>query len=156
MDLGATICRPKNPDCANCPLAENCIAHLEDRTSELPKKSPKRPKKQWTGHAYIIETPEGIAFEKREDGLLGNMYGLPSTMGEAVEFDPPFKVNWENLGEIYHVFTHIHLALTIWRIRLDRLPPNNVWVTMNKQTQKGTASLWRKALKLSEENHGES
>ncbi len=154
MDLGAMICRPKNPNCAACPIAQGCLAHQKDCVEEYPKRSPKRAKKQWQGHAYIIETPEGIAFEKREKGLLGDMYGLPSEMGEDVQFQPPVNADWHSLGDIEHVFTHIHLNLKLWYARLENAPLSNRWVYFDKKAQKGTASLWRKALKRYEERNG--
>lgn len=29
MELGATVCTPKNPDCDSCPLTEECLAYAE-------------------------------------------------------------------------------------------------------------------------------
>jgi A/G-specific adenine glycosylase len=42
MDLGATVCTARQPRCAQCPVAADCIAQREGRTAELPSKKPKR------------------------------------------------------------------------------------------------------------------
>ena len=36
MELGRTVCKIKNPDCANCPLQESCRAAKENRTADFP------------------------------------------------------------------------------------------------------------------------
>ena len=36
MELGRTVCKIKNPDCANCPLQGVCKAFAESRTAEFP------------------------------------------------------------------------------------------------------------------------
>lgn len=44
MELGATICRPVNPDCPHCPLRRLCFASLNALQNELPRKeAPPRP-----------------------------------------------------------------------------------------------------------------
>jgi A/G-specific adenine glycosylase len=46
MDFGATVCKPRQPLCSSCPMQHICRAYREDRTGEIPMKSPKPPKKQ--------------------------------------------------------------------------------------------------------------
>lgn len=41
MEIGATVCRPKNPDCDRCPLVEVCVASATGRTGELPTPKPR-------------------------------------------------------------------------------------------------------------------
>ncbi len=44
MELGALVCRPKNPSCAECPVSKECRAYLSDSVSKYP---PAKPKKEW-------------------------------------------------------------------------------------------------------------
>ena len=44
MDLGATVCTSRSPDCGRCPLAQGCMAHRRGIAAELPRKAPKEPK----------------------------------------------------------------------------------------------------------------
>lgn len=67
MDFGATICKPKNPECAICPLNENCIAFNEDIIAELPFKSKKVKVLKRYFVAFHIETTEGLIIEQRTE-----------------------------------------------------------------------------------------
>lgn len=44
MELGATVCRPQNPLCESCPVAEHCLAHQEGATAKYP--TPPEPR-EW-------------------------------------------------------------------------------------------------------------
>lgn len=58
MELGRTVCRSKNPDCANCPLNGGCRANAEGRTGEFPPKR-ERTQRDWHGTALVIESADG-------------------------------------------------------------------------------------------------
>jgi len=78
MDLGATLCTPKSPDCPACPLDANCQARLlgiqEQRPLQLPK--PAVPHYQVT--AAVIQKSEQVLITRRPpDGLLGGMWEFP-------------------------------------------------------------------------------
>jgi len=118
MDLGATICTPKNPACAICPLAETCLARKAGDPATYPRKNPKPVKPERTGFAYVALGRDGaFLLEQRPDrGLLGGMLGFPGsewTVGESVP-SPPFPARWRTLGDrVRHTFTHFHLTLTV-------------------------------------------
>jgi len=61
MEIGATVCRPKNPSCSECPLAEVCSALATDRVSELPTPKP-RPE--------TIDAIMPVGVWRRPDGVL--------------------------------------------------------------------------------------
>lgn len=58
MELGRTVCRSKNPDCANCPLNGGCRANAEGRTGEFPPKR-ERTQRDWHGTALVVESADG-------------------------------------------------------------------------------------------------
>lgn len=122
MDLGATICSPKSLACGICPVRPCCSAQAKGTQTDLPKKSPKKPKPTRHGHIYIARSDTGaMLLERRPDkGLLGGMLGWPgSDWGEAPAPAPPFPADWSALnGEVRHTFTHFHLILRIWTARL--------------------------------------
>ncbi|MCD9147261.1 A/G-specific adenine glycosylase [Pseudophaeobacter flagellatus] len=123
MDLGATICTPKNPACGICPWRAPCLARAAGTAAELPKKTPKQPKPTRRGTAYLARSATGTwLLERRpEKGLLGGMLGWPGTeWNEAPEPRPPFDADWQDLGaEVRHTFTHFHLIL---EVKLAELP----------------------------------
>ena len=90
MDLGATICTPRNPKCASCPLTDHCLARENGVAETLPRKAKKTAKPTRRGTAYALFNAKGeILFERRpEKGLLGGMLGLP---GSEWSVEPPLS-----------------------------------------------------------------
>ena len=117
MDLGATICTPRNPACGICPLRAPCVARVTGIAAELPRKTPKKPKPTRLGIAYVARRADGAWLMERrpEEGLLGGMTGWPtSDWSEAPRDDPPMAADWQDTGaEVRHTFTHFHLRLRI-------------------------------------------
>lgn len=65
MDFGASICKPKNPLCLECPFQRNCKAYSEDTVSILPIKSKKIKVKSRYFNYIVVETPTHYWIEKR-------------------------------------------------------------------------------------------
>lgn len=61
MELGRTVCKVKNPECANCPLAGGCRAFKDGRAMEFPP-TKKHVQKDWHGTALVIESADGKIF----------------------------------------------------------------------------------------------
>ncbi len=118
MDLGATICTPRNPACGICPWNEGCKARIAGNAEELPKKMPKIAKPIRLGAVFLAQRGNGdVLLEQRpEKGLLGGMLGLPGSVWaeELQEAKPPLKGAWKEVpGEVRHTFTHFHLRLKV-------------------------------------------
>ena len=122
MDLGATICTPRDPNCLICPWAEHCRGRITGLAPTLPRKKPRKDVPTRRGTAFWIERGDGAVLLRRrpEKGLLGGMMEVPSTAwGEAPlapEAEAPLIAQWRRLpGKIAHTFTHFHLELDVWR-----------------------------------------
>lgn len=118
MDLGATICTPRNPACGLCPWRSACQARANGTAAELPKKEPRKKKPTRFGIAYVTRRIDGAyLLERRPDtGLLGGMLGWPGTNWSESdpEDTPPIRAEWKTLPtEARHTFTHFHLRLTV-------------------------------------------
>ncbi len=48
MELGATLCSPRDPACSLCPLAGDCLAHRSGRQNEFPVKTPRKKMSETT------------------------------------------------------------------------------------------------------------
>ena len=122
MDLGATICTPRDPNCLICPWTDNCRGRISGLAPTLPRKKPKRQVPTRRGVAFWIEREDGAVLLRRrpEKGLLGGMMEVPSTEWAATvpEAEPqaPLSAKWRKLpGVVEHTFTHFHLELAVWR-----------------------------------------
>ena len=128
MDLGATVCTPKNPVCGICPWNRDCLARDAGVQATLPKKTPKTPKPTRYGIAYLARRADGAwLVERRPDkGLLGGMLGWPGAeWADDPREDPPIAADWRDPGtEVRHTFTHFHLRLSlrVAELPLDAMP----------------------------------
>ena len=118
MDLGATVCTPKNPACGICPLMGLCAGRRAGIAASLPKKTPKAPKPTRLGIAYLARRTDGAwLLETRPPrGLLGGMLGWPGTewSENAPAAAPPIEADWRDPGaDVRHTFTHFHLRLSL-------------------------------------------
>ncbi len=118
MDLGATVCTPRQPACGICPWREPCAGRRLGIAAELPRKTPKAERPVRQGIVYLARRADGavLAEERPARGLLGGMLGLPGS--DWTETDPvprpPFAADWRDTGaEVRHTFTHFHLRLTV-------------------------------------------
>lgn len=124
MDLGATICIPKVPRCALCPLIKICRAQQSGLAAALPYKIKKADKPKRFGHIYfVINEKNQILVERRPDkGLLGGTLGFPTSdwveyknekpvvEHELLQYGVPLNLS------IFHVFTHFELELSIYTV----------------------------------------
>ena len=128
MDLGATICTPRNPACGICPLRDPCQARTQGITAELPRKTPKKAKPTRFGIAYLVRRTDGawLLETRPEKGLLGGMLGWPGSdwSEETPQDTPPLAANWHDPGlEVRHTFTHFHLKLSLRMAMVETADP---------------------------------
>lgn len=132
MDLGATICTPRSPDCGACPLAGDCLAYARGQMARFPVKAPKKARPLRQGVAWWVEAQGHVWLVRRPaKGLLGGMQALPGTAWQASAADPPAMLapladlpgHWRMADEVVrHVFTHFALDLSILCLRLPARP----------------------------------
>ncbi|HHB82993.1 MAG TPA: A/G-specific adenine glycosylase [Devosia sp.] len=128
MDLGATICTPANPRCAQCPLNRKCAGLASGNPGGFPIKPAKKKRPERHGHAFVIQRQNGEVFlqKRAAGGLLANMSEVPNspwqdmpakasrTKANSVNF--PLAGNWKSAGTVIHVFTHFRLELEVWHL----------------------------------------
>jgi A/G-specific adenine glycosylase len=68
MELGATVCTPTSPRCADCPVAADCVARAEGLTAELPRKKPPRPAITVDARVALVVSPRGALGHRIGDG----------------------------------------------------------------------------------------
>ncbi|MAZ75808.1 MAG: A/G-specific adenine glycosylase [Micavibrio sp.] len=156
MDLGATICTPKNPKCSLCPLKSDCQAKEQGIAADLPKKKPKKAKPQKYGYVYwVSDAEDNILLERRgEKEMLGGMLGLPTSewiLGAKPEKHPNHVKHTKPLDlVIKHSFTHfdLHLNIITAQSRANIQGNKMVWLNRKKLSQAGLPTLFKKVVKL--------
>lgn len=129
MDLGATCCRPRRPDCPSCPWADACLARARGEQEVLPRRAAKAPRPLRHGVAFWLEHPRhGVLLRRRpEAGLLGGMTEVPSTpwreepwLAAEAMAAAPLAAPWQPLAAmVTHTFTHFQLRLAVLAARID-------------------------------------
>jgi A/G-specific adenine glycosylase len=154
MDLGATVCRPRRPDCANCPLQAGCLA----RESGTPEAWPQKPRKAApmavSGEVWVVvDSEERVFVEQRPaEGLLGGMVGLPGSAWGAgvvpVAARPPWASGMTAAAPVSHVFTHLRLSLDVQvrRAASGEAVPDGLHAMPVGQARQALPSVFRKAL----------
>ena len=90
MDLGATVCTPRNPACGSCPWRGHCAAYAAGTPAEYPvKDAPRALPFQVIGVGVVFNDRGQVLIDQRlEEGLLGGLWEFPGGKqepGEAIE-----------------------------------------------------------------------
>ena len=138
MDLGANVCRPKAPLCADCPLAGDCRALALGTPGAFPHPKIRKDRPQRFGVAWWIER-EGCVWLVRRParGLLGGMAALPGPDWQ----DSPVEA--AAIACIRHVFTHFALDLTV--AMMQEPQGNGWWQPLDRLANVGLPTLYRRA-----------
>jgi A/G-specific adenine glycosylase len=121
MDLGATVCLPRQPRCASCPVAQDCVARRSGRTAELPLKS----RRSLRGHRHNVllwlrRGDQVLLTRRPERGVWAGLWSLPEfdDVPAALEAIEQWPGTGEALAPIAHALTHFdwHLEPLRWAL----------------------------------------
>lgn len=172
MDLGATICLPRNPRCLLCPLQSHCQALIAGTQEERPILAPKQKTPYYTVTAAIIHHNNQILLAQRPpDGLLGGLWEYPGGKlenGESLqqalkreileELDCHIEVG-EKFGVYQHAFTHFKITLHAFHCRIIDKEPKAiqasqiVWLTIPQLSDYPMGKVDRKITKQLQKHH---
>jgi A/G-specific adenine glycosylase len=155
MDLGATVCTPRAPKCAICPIARPCAARAAGIAEDLPRRAPKPARPVRHGVAFWTVAPDGAVLLRRRParGLLGGMMEVPSTEWRAEPWlvkeaaaQAPTRAKWRALpGTVRHGFTHFELELTVLVGRATK--GRGAWWPVDRLAEAGLPSAMRKIVR---------
>ena len=157
MDLGAMVCRPRNPDCVACPLSADCVAALAGEPESYPRRAAAKARPVRFGAAYFAFRSDGAFLARRRPpkGLLGATLELPGPPWRTAEDGGaeearPFAARWRRLaGEVEQVFTHFALRLTVHVAQVEAAPTDGgalFWVAGRDAKRAGFSSVMLKAI----------
>jgi A/G-specific adenine glycosylase len=153
MELGATLCLPKNPACLFCPWNARCIANQRGAAADYPlaKAAKLRPHQHWL--AYFLRRGDGaiLAHRRESSGLWGGLWQLPTQEwpGRGLEkfisrdfaarrWGKPSAAVKSKAAVIEHAFTHFDLTLTVVRVPVRPglltapLPAGSEWLSLRQ------------------------
>ena len=152
MDLGATCCTSKNPNCSNCPLQNHCLAYKHKEQLQYPVKKIKKPVPILHQQFLVLSNEHGLIYlEKRPpSGLWGGLWCLPALeMDECplrfIELYYDLKGETpEKLIAFKHQFSHFHLHINALSIKTKCLgtqtaEANGRWFTKEQYPSLGLA-----------------
>ena len=145
MDLGATLCSPRHPRCASCPLASQCLSLARDTVTMRPvrKGRPRSPLHEMVG-GFVHRGDLWLAVHRPPRGLLGGLWEVPGFELRKGPGDDPFSALQRGLDQslhlrvhlsgppsrISHAYTHMKIALTAYSCLPDTdatLQPGAPW-----------------------------
>lgn len=158
MDLGATLCTPRSPDCPRCPLTSLCRAAAQGIAAELPRRARKAGRPTRHGLAFWLTRDDGAVLLRRRParGLLGGMTEVPSTpwrprawsLNEARAHAPVAATGFRLLpGRVHHVFSHFALELKVATARADG-SNEGLWCAPDQLDTQALPSVMRKVATL--------
>ncbi len=140
MDLGATICTPKNPQCLLCPWQHHCLSATEADIEKIPQRL-KNTKKEKHGCVYIINNSRGELFIRKriEKGLLSGLYEFPWNEGT-----PKYSSAKNTTQTISHIFTHFKLTLHIYQLQTDTPQSDGLFISPKDLSNYAISTLMKK------------
>jgi A/G-specific adenine glycosylase len=163
MELGATVCTPRAPACAGCPLRRICDGRARGAPGEFPAPRERAAPRSARAVCGIVEKGRAILMVRRPSrGLLGGLWEVPSAEGsgldrllDSIEARTGLRTaRGERIGAVEHRFTHRALRLDVFRLerRGGRLRAQEGvaarWCTRSERGSLALSRLMRKTLEL--------
>ena len=140
MDLGATICTPRNPSCELCPVQASCLAFdlgLQDTLPVTRKRGP-LPHRQMTAGVLYDNLGRLLIVRRPLRGLLGGLWkfpggekregkGLKNSLIQEVHGELGIGVRvGEKITTVKHAYTHFRITLHAFRCSLNKGEPRAI------------------------------
>lgn len=121
LDLGATICKPRQPLCEQCPVATHCQALALNRISDFPNAKPKKTVPVKDGHFLLVRQQQKVLLVKRPGvGIWPALWCLPQPAQAPLQA--------ELAGQFSHQFTHYKLEAKVWLGQASLHDAEHAWV----------------------------
>lgn len=145
MEMGATLCTPRNPSCLICPVRESCKGFAAGLAQELPRKPKKKAQRVERRAVLLVFCKDRVLIVKREEKLLQGLFVFPDVLHEGERGEPSaLCAALENMGvrtaydgcigSARHVFTHIIWEMDVHALIAEDMPdvPGGQWVTADE------------------------
>ncbi|HEX6086819.1 MAG TPA: A/G-specific adenine glycosylase [Thermoanaerobaculia bacterium] len=150
MELGALICKPRNPTCLICPVADSCVARITGRIDDFPPPKPKKETRELRIPLYLVRDRRGRVLMRRASGtLMDAMYHLPHGDTSLLDGAPPLAATpGALLGTFRHTVTTRKIEFLLYEAEVQGRTKGFEWIDIEKMHEIPHPSYVRKALKL--------
>lgn len=153
MDLGAMVCTPKAPHCADCPAATLCAGKANPEAYPQTKIKKKIPTRQ-VDIRVTMDADGKLYLERRDDALLGGLWGFV----QEVRSPLPVTSNRDYLattriGTVTHIYSHFRLEGAIYFQQLPHRNRGNSWFTREEIAALPLSKLDHKILTVIDARH---
>jgi len=144
MELGATICLPRNPQCLICPVADMCRARAAGTQDQLPAKKRRKQIRVERTLLAIRRDKNEMLFWRRSntDRKLAGFWELPEPQ------QLPNAVIGATLGRFSHSITNFHNIFTLVDAQIIEKPAGYYWLRTDKPLDYLLSTTIRKALRI--------
>lgn len=147
MELGATICTPKNPVCLLCPWKSNCVAFSENKVAEIPLPKPRQEFEMWQWTLQPV-------FNKKEEILLTPNEATPFLKKMMFPYGKAEKIKTKpKQYHIKHGVTKYDIYISIKTQTKALKSKENQWVHPKEIKKVNPTSLMTKILKFIEKQN---
>jgi len=152
MELGATVCTPKGPDCAACPIAAMCVARRLNKQDRIPKpKTKARKSALWCASVLAIRAGKIAVEERPEKGMWAGLWQAPTlertdrepTPAEVAKAVGVRAADLAKLGSFKHNTTHRDVTFTVYRTAAKT---HGTWKTRAQIQSLGLSNAQRRIL----------
>lgn len=141
MDLGATVCTPRQPDCDACPWAGMCRAKARGTVDLRPlrKTRPRVPEIVHRVTVFLCAPLDGDAAvllrRRPEDGLLGGLWECPTAVVEGGASDDA-ESGSQPLPTVLHRYSHFRAEYrpSLVHVRERTSVEGMTWFTLKELT----------------------
>jgi len=124
MELGATVCVPREPRCAHCPASPHCRGRAEGRAFELPRLSARSKPIAVRRVSVVLASARAVLLARRRPGLLfGGLWEPPTVTSDLAALVARLGLDerrLERAGEVQHVLSHRRMYVEVLRGALPR------------------------------------
>ena len=153
MELGATVCTPKSPQCGACPLARDCRGLAQGAADTLPYKSVRPRIRRVELAVAVVRRGGSLLMRQRpqDAAIMPGFWELPSTCGtgghEAYFASLGVAVG-KKIGEFKHSITDRRFRGSIYEAALHRgRPQGHCWISAERLSRLPVTTISRKALR---------
>ncbi|HEX7150816.1 MAG TPA: A/G-specific adenine glycosylase [Thermoanaerobaculia bacterium] len=150
MEIGALICKPRNPLCLMCPVSDDCVARATGRIDELPVKKEKKAPRAMRIPLYLVRDGEGRVLMRRESGPLMNaMFHLPHGNTSLFSGEPLAILSKRLLGTFKHTVTTRKIEFALYAAEVPPVEGGDyAWIATDTMEAVPHPSYVAKALAL--------